>query len=365
MGSAATYHLARRGQKVLGLDRFGQPHVHGSSHGRSRIIRRAYFEGPSYVPIVVRAYELWRELERRSGSPLVTITGGLLIGRADSDRVEAARMSAETHGVDHQVLDAEDATRRFPQLRIVPDELALYEAQAGVLVPELCVAAHLQLADRNGAVLRTGEPVSGWRPHPEGLVVTTASGSYHARNVVLTAGPWIPQLTGGRLPMTVERQYVAWLRPRGDRHLFSGGRLPVFIIDREDDVALYGLPDLHGDGVKVAFHHGGETGDPDALSREVHDDELQRLAGAARDRVPALGDVADAQVCLYTNTHDRHFAIGPHPDVDGLIVAGGFSGHGFKFASAVGEILADLVVDGETGFDLDHFRPGRLIDAPR
>ncbi|MGH3443677.1 MAG: N-methyl-L-tryptophan oxidase [Nitriliruptorales bacterium] len=360
MGSAVACELARRGRSVLGLDRFAPPHTSGSSHGRSRVIRQAYFEHPGYVPLVLRAYERWRTLEHDSGRELLRVTGGLMIGNPDSEVVAGALGSAREHGLAHDVLSPSEVERRWPAFRLASEEVAVHEPEAGVLFPEDCVEAHLTLAAKAGAELRTDEAVTRIAPEPRaGVRVETATTTQHAERVVLTAGAWASELLGGRLPLEVERQYVVWFATARD-----AADLPVFVSDRPGDVVAYGIPDLRGDGMKAAFHHGGFVGDPDELPQEVSPAEIERLHDWLRGRLPGLEAEPDgASACLYTNTPDGHFAIGPHPDLDDVVVAAGFSGHGFKFASVVGEVAADLAEGRTPGYDIGLFDPGRFPAA--
>jgi sarcosine oxidase len=357
MGSAAAYHLAARGLRVLGLDRHAPPHALASSHGRTRIIREAYFEHPLYVPLVRRAYDLWAALERDSGRSLLRITGGLNLGRPDSVLVAGARCSVEEHGLAHAMLTAGEVRARFPALQPHEGTVALWEPRAGILDPEACVAAHLQAAAAHGAALRCDEPVLRWSASGDGLVVVTARGEHRARRVILAAGPWIRSLLPDlHLPLTVERQVQFWFEPTEPTDAFAPERCPVHLWELDDGRYFYGFPDL-GHGVKLAMHHGGECIDPDRVRREVGDDEVASVRELVRRHVPAAdGPLRDAAVCLYTNTPDGHFWIDAHPTYPDVLVASACSGHGFKFASAIGEILADLVTRGDTAFDLTPFR---------
>lgn len=364
MGSAIAYHLARRGRQVLGLDRFTPPHGFGSSHGRSRIIRKAYYEDPVYVPLVLRAYELWRALEQDFGETLLVQTGGLMIGRPESRLVAGTLASAQQHGLPCQVLSAEDMRRRFPAFRLGSDQVAVHEEAAAVLFPERCVEAHLRLGRRAGAELRFDEPVETWEAGASSVSVRTASGRYEAQRLVLAAGPWNPDLLGPELPLVVERKVSFWFRPAAQPEWFEEG-FPVFLWELDDGRMLYGLPGLQGEGVKVAFHYGGETGHPDRLPRDVRPDEVEALREVLRHRLPGLdGEPLRAATCLYTNTPDRHFVLGVHPAHPAVVVAGGGSGHAFKFCPAIGEAVADLV-EGKKRPDLAPFDPRRLSKRRR
>jgi sarcosine oxidase len=367
MGSAAAFHLARRGARVLGLDRFAPPHDRGSSHGRSRIIREAYFEDPLYVPLVQRAYELWDELEIAAGTQLFRRTGGLMLGPRDGAVVSGALASARRHGLAHEELDATEVTRRFPAFHPTPGMVGVWEPRAGYLVPERAVAAHLALAAQHGAELRTGESVLRWEAGGDRVeYVTARSGAhatYAARRLVLAAGAWTRRLLEPelQLPLVVERVVQHWFRPARDAELFAPDRFPIFICEYAPGLAWYGFPDA-GEGVKAALHHHGELGvDPDVLRREVAPEEVAAVRALLRTFMPAAdGPLLDSAVCMYTNTPDEHFVVDVHPAHPEVVIASPCSGHGFKFSSAIGELVADLATGGRTGFDLTPFRIARL-----
>ncbi|HVU22720.1 MAG TPA: N-methyl-L-tryptophan oxidase [Opitutus sp.] len=356
MGSAVACHLARRGQRVLGLDRFRPPHTNGSSHGQTRIIREAYFEDPLYVPLVQRAYELWAELENRSGRNLLETTGGLMIGRRESAVVSGARRSAELHRLPHEVLTAAEVIHRFPALRPADDMVAVWEPRAGVLFPEACIETHLALAQADGAELRCDETVTSWQAEGDGVTVTTSSGRYHAGQLLLTAGSWIASLVPELArTFTVERQVLYWFQPRAHPANFSPDRCPIHIWEAAPHHHFYGCPDF-GHGVKVAFHHQGETTHPDRVRREVDDPEIAAIRKILETHLPdAAGPLRSAETCLYTNTADEHFWINRHPQHAQVLIASPCSGHGFKFSSVIGEILADLLTTGNSRFDLSLF----------
>lgn len=361
MGSAAAYHLARRGVRVLGFDRWAPPHANGSSHGRSRIIREAYFEHPLYVPLVRRAFENWDALERESGRRLYTRTGALMLGAAGSTVVAGTRASAREHGLAVEELSAAELARRFPAWHPPADTLGVVEARAGVLAPEAAVAAHLDLAGRAGAELRVNEPVLSWRAAAGGVEVTTNTGVHRADRLVLSAGAW----TGGLvreldLPLVVERNVMFWFRPVRRAAWYAPERFPVFLHEYAPGRFWYGLPDL-GDGVKVAFHHGGETVDPDAARRPASAAEIAAMRALVRPLLPDLdGPPVESAACVYTDTPDSHFVVDVHPRHPEVVIASPCSGHGFKFSSVIGEILADLAVGERPPFDLTPFRLGRF-----
>ncbi|WP_426509998.1 N-methyl-L-tryptophan oxidase [Dactylosporangium sp. McL0621] len=363
MGSSAAYHLAARGQRVLGLERFGPAHDQGSSHGGSRITRQAYFEDPAYVPLILRSYELWERLERDSGRDLLTLTGGLFMGPPDSLTVEGSRRTAEQWGLPHEMLDAAAIRRRYPQFTPRDGEVALFERNAGVLRPEAAVEAGLALATARGADLRFHEPVETWTEDGGGVTVRTARGTYRADALVLCPGAWAPVLLPELgVPLVVERQVQFWFAPDGDVARFGPDRHPIFIWEDPQKQQLYGFPALDGPGggLKFAFFRRGEATTPETIDRAIRDEEVAFVARHLAERVPAAaGRFLRGKTCMYTNTPDEHFVIARHPDRQRVTVACGFSGHGFKFTPVVGEILADLTLTGATAHPIALFDPRR------
>ncbi len=365
MGSAAAYHLAARGERVLGLERHAPAHDRGSSHGESRIIRQAYFEGAEYVPLVWRAYELWEELEGETGENLVTPCGGLMIGPEDGELVPGSVASADEHGLPYEVLDASDLRRRFPVFVPDPGTVALFEKRAGFVRPERTVKAHLGRAGALGADLRFGEPVVSWEATDSGVRVRTEGGLYEAERLVVTAGAWAGELLSELgLPLEVTRQILFWFRPRGGTAAFAPKRLPIWIYEPDDGNMFYSFPAVDGaETVKAAFFRAdGTPADPNKIDREVHEDEVGFIRRYLGRHVPSMnGELVDAKTCMYTNTPDQHFVICAHPDHPQVAVAAGFSGHGYKFCSVVGEILADLSTSGETRHPIGLFSPSRFL----
>ena len=356
MGSAAAYHLARRGLDVIGFDRFLPPHTMGSSHGETRIIRVAYFEDPRYVPLVSRAWALWLDLELDCERPLLRQTGGLMIGPPDGPVVSGALASARTHSLPYELLDAATLMRRYPAHRVGPQDAAVWEPQAGYLDPEACVDSHVKEARRLGAELHGEEPVLEWRRDGEGVVVKTGRGEYAADRLILASGAWLPQLAPELAPLlSVTRQPLFWFEPAANAPLFDPGRFPIFIREHEPRRYIYGFPILDG-RIKFAIHMEGEVSDPDTLRRTAGDDEVERLRAILDRCLPgAAGPCVDRAVCMYTNTPDEHFRLGPHPEHPQVLVASCCSGHGFKFASAIGEALADLAEGKPPSVDLGLF----------
>lgn len=368
MGSAAAAHLAARGASVLGIDRYLPAHDRGSSHGRSRIIRQAYFESPAYVPLLLRAYELWRELERNTSASLLTITGGLMIGTPESGVFAGSLASARMHGLEHEVLDAAEINRRFPPMTSAPGTVALYERMAGFLDPERSTLAHLQRATDCGAELRFEEPVLEWTATSSGVRVSTSRGTYEAERLVIAPGPWAPELLADLgLPLRVERQVLYWFDPIGGIEPFHQDRFPIYVWEVERDRQIYGFPAQAGPpgGVKVAFYFGGEPTTPDTIDRSVSAVEVETIRAALASRVPSLSaPLIQTTTCMYTTTPDHHFILGTHPSHANVIVASPCSGHGYKFASVIGEILADLAIEGRTAHDIELFSPMRFGITP-
>ena len=360
MGSAALHHLASRGVKVLGIDRFVTPHVHGSTHGRTRIIREAYYEHPCYVPIVQRAYELWAALEQEIGERLFVQTGGLMIGPPEGELFGGALRSATEHGLAHTILEPADVQARFPGFRVPPGSLALHEPRAGLLLPERCVEAHLALARRAGATIRTGITVTGWTAD-DGVRIETDAGELRARTLILAAGPWLPALVPDLdLPLEVERQLFHWFEPASHPEWYDAAHSPISLIEYADARFFATFPDI-GHGVKAGIHHEGAVIDIDAPRAPASAAEGVEIQGLLARYLPqAAGRILDRATCVYTNTPDHDFLLDRHPAHPNVIIASPCSGHGFKFASAIGEILADMVTTGETSFDLGPFAISRF-----
>ncbi|WP_326595400.1 N-methyl-L-tryptophan oxidase [Streptomyces sp. NBC_01803] len=366
MGSAAAYHLAARGQRVLGLERFGPAHNFGSSHGGSRVYRQAYFEDPAYVPLLLRAHELWEKLTVDSGREVFIETGGLMIGREDSTAFSGTLKSAQRWDLDHEILTAADIRRRFPTFRPAAEDVAFYERKAGVARPEATVTAHLELARARGAELRFGEVVRRWETDGPGgrAWVATDRGVYTADRLVIATGAWAPKLLPDLgVTVTVERQVMYWFQPEGGTGPFSADGHPVYVWEDPDGTQIYGFPALDGPegGAKVAFFRKGVPSDPDSLDRRIHPDEIAAMTEYLRPRIPTLpGSFLKAAACMYANTPDEHFVISRYPEHPQVTVACGFSGHGFKFVPVIGEILADLATEGTTKHSIALFDPRRV-----
>ncbi|PZA20633.1 N-methyl-L-tryptophan oxidase [Modestobacter versicolor] len=363
MGSAAAAHLAARGQRVLGLEQFTPAHDRGSSHGDSRIIRQAYYEDPAYVPLLRRSYELFEDLQASSPGVL-TLTGGLMMGPADSATVRGSLASARAWDLPHELLDAAELRCRFPTFAVEDGTVALHEDRAGFVRPEQTVLEHLRRAAAAGADLRFGEPALGWAADAggEGVTVRTATGEHRAASLVVSAGAWAPRLLPDLAPhLTVERQLLFWFAPDGPVGPFR--EQPVFIWENTGELQLYGFPAYGPDseGVKVAFFRNGRPTDPDRLDRTVTAGEVAEMRAHLARRMPALaGRHLRSVACMYTTTPDQHFVLSVHPEHPQVAVAAGFSGHGFKFVPLVGEVLADLVTERATRHPIALFDPARL-----
>jgi sarcosine oxidase len=365
MGSAAAYHLATRGQRVLGLEKFTPAHDKGSSHGGSRIIRQSYFEDPAYVPLLLRSYELWEKLAVDAQRDVYRLTGGLFIGSPDCLTVAGSLRASQEWDLPHELLDAAEIRSRYPNFTPNAGDIALYEAKAGFARPEMTVQAHIDLAARAGATLMFGEEVLDWNETAGGVTVTTANATYTAGQLVICPGAWAPQLLAEfGIPITIERQVLYWLDPIGGTDTFVDH--PIFIAEDTDGIQIYGFPAIDGPngGVKVAFFRKGIVCTPDTIDRTVHDHEISEMRDRVAQLVPALdGSCLHSATCMYSNTPDEHFVIARHPDCANITVACGFSGHGFKFVPVVGEILADLAIDGVTGHPISLFDPKRLVTS--
>jgi sarcosine oxidase len=360
MGSAALFELARRGRRVLGLEQFAPGHDRGSSTGQTRVIRKAYYEHPDYVPLLRRAYERWYDLEQRCGRRLLVECGCLSIGPPDGEVVPGVRRAAEEHGLPVEPLTTAELRRRFPAFRFGDEMAAVLERDAGFLYVEECVRAHADEARRLGADLRADEAALSWEATAGGAVVRTAAGVYAADRLVITAGAWAGRVLAGLgLPLAVLRKVLLWFGTPDPAAL----RRDVFPIYMAETAAgfYYGFPVIDGLGHKVARHDGGPAADPTTLDRVVSDADAEECRAFLRAHLPAAdGPLRDGKVCMYTVTPDHHFVIDRHPECPQVVVAAGFSGHGFKFASVVGEVLADLAESGRTALPIGLFRIDRF-----
>ncbi len=357
MGSATVYQLARRKAKVLGLEQFDIPHELGSSHGVNRIIRLAYYEGPNYVPLLHRAYELWRQLELASGEKLLIITGSIDAGTVDSSIVTGSLTSCREYHLEHELLEASKLKRRHPGYQFTKDMVAVYQPEGGFLMSERCIVAHVEAAQTLGADVRARERVLNWTLQKNGVRVNTDRAAYQASRLVITAGPWsatlIPQLKKNAVP---ERQVLIWTQPLRPSY-FQPGVFPVFNMSVPEG-RFYGFPVYGVPGFKIGkYHHLKQVLDqPGEVDREIHpEDEEVLRAGIKRYFPDANGPTMAMKTCMFTNSPDEHFILDHHPDSTNVCLAAGFSGHGYKFCSVVGEIMADLALEGATRHDISEF----------
>lgn len=363
MGTAAAFHAAARGARVALLERFAIGHDRGSSHGQTRLIRLAYHEHPDYVPLLRRASALWRDLEREAGRTLLVETGLVLAGHAGGTVIPGAIAAAREHGLSVERLSPADVAARFPAVRVPDDWHAVLEPRGGYLLVEECVRAHAAAARRRGVDLRTGVEVHGWRADGAGVKVDTSAGPWASDRLVLCPGPWAAGLLAlPELALTVLRKPLFWYEPAAaDRAAHAPAALPCFAFDRPEGF-FYGFPRLDGRGLKIAEHTGGvPVADPLAVDRGLDAGDQARVEAALAAHLPRVGrDRTASAVCLYTMSPDAHFVIGLHPAHPRVAIAAGFSGHGFKFASLVGEVLADLALHGRTAHPIGFLRPERF-----
>lgn len=367
VGAMAAWRLARMGHNVIGFEQFGLDHDRGSSYGDSRIVRRVYPDR-GYTSLMADAYPLWDELQGCAhGEELFCRAGGLYCGPAGHPLIGQALSALEASGVEHELLDARQVERRYPAFTLAPGECAVYEPSMGYVRASRCVRAASRLARTCGATLREHTPIADIYADANGVRVTTQAGEVvEGDRLLLAAGPWTgPHLArlGVSVPLAVTRQAYIHLEPRCNAALFATGRFPVWI---DAATNYYGFPRL-GDvaGVKIALHERGEVTTPQDADRHVHEQEIEATRAYARRRFPTLSDtVTYAKVCLYTNTPDEDFIIDAVPGLPHTFVAGGLSGHGFKFAPLLGQILADLVGDNPTAYDLKRFRINRFVEKP-
>jgi sarcosine oxidase len=360
MGSAAAYHLAKRGADIMALEKFQLNHLNGSSHGRTRMIRSIYYEHSSYMPLLKRAYSLWSELQGESGKELLLQTGGLMIGPRDGKLVSNVTGNAEAHNLPYELLSQSEITRRYSVLRLPDDHVGVFDTNAGILFPERCIEAHTTLARKAGAELHFNEPMTKWMMSNGKVIVKTERNEYTANSLIFTAGGWLTQLVSDiHLPLKTERQSMFWFQPTEHNELFSPRRMPVFLWQKGTDLFYYSFPDI-GDGFKVARHHHGEITTPDRIRGIDKEDEFP-IRTFLKENIPsANGRILASATCHYTNTPDEHFIMDFHPKHKNLILISPCSGHGFKFSSVIGEIAAELALDGKTNLDTSFFRLTRI-----
>lgn len=360
VGGAALLQLAQRGARALGIERFGIAHDRGSSHGHTRIIRQAYFEHPNYVPLALRSYELWAELERRTGERLFHPVGLLQVGPPDGEVVRGVLASAAEHGLEVEQWSPSEIARRHPEFAASPETTGVFEARAGYLEVERCVAAHIGAATALGAEIALGEVVRSWRADGSGVAVETDRATYRAERLIVAAGAWSPELLAGLgIRFEVLRKPLFWFHAKGNAF---GAGCPCFLFETPAG-EFYGFPALEPFGVKVAEHTGGErVGDPLDVDRELREADALRVQDFARAHLPGLKlEISQHAVCMYTMSPDKHFVLGTHPQDSRVVFAAGLSGHGFKFTPVLGEALAELALTGETALRVGFFSWRRFL----
>ena len=376
MGSASAFQLAKKGRRVLGIDQFSPPHNLGSSHGGTRVIRQAIGEGDEYVPLALRSYELWREIEAATGKNILETTGGLIIAGATTGIpihgakgfLEETIRCAKKFGIRHSVLDTNQVKTRFPQFNLIGDEQAYYEPMMGFLRPELCIECQLFLAEKHGAEIRRNEKVLELIPSSHEVLIRTSSGQYTAEKVVVSAGSWITQFLEQEFAgsFKVYRQALYWFDIKDSLEPFLPGRFPVFIwvFGRHQDDFIYGFPAIDGvrGGVKVASEQHAFQTNPETVEREVREEEIDSIYQQyVRDRLPGLSNkCVKTTTCLYTSTPNSGFVIDFHPLHSSVLIVSPCSGHGFKHSAAIGEVVADLAITGQSSMDTKEFKIDRL-----
>lgn len=365
MGSAACYYLARRGQKVLGLEQFDTPHEKGSHAGYSRIVRKAYFEHPNYVPLLERAYELWREFEVRSGVKLYHQTGIAYFGQPQNENINGIRNSAALHGIPIENYSRDIYKERFPDFKVPQDFDAIFEPDAGYVMPEMAIRTYVNEAENLSAEIRRNTPVAGWKKDGRLIRVFTADGEFTSEKLVITSGAWtstvVPYL---KVRLKVTRQLLAWVAPLKPQTL-TVKRFPCWFVEDPLLGTFYGFPMFtNGEGpvgLKLAHHFQGTSSRPEEINETLPGDETGKLRHFLRTYLPGVGeDIISTKQCLYTYSPDTHFIIDKLPGYDDVVIACGFSGHGFKFVPVVGEVLADLAMYGKTGLPVEFLGIGRF-----
>jgi monomeric sarcosine oxidase len=364
VGSAAAYQLARRGARVLGIDQFPGGHDRGSSHGETRVIRQAYFEHPDYVPLLLRAYELWRELEQEAGADLLHQVGLLQVGPPSGCVVHGVLEAARLHGLKVESLSREEIPRRFPGFRAADDAVGVFEPAAGYLRVERCVLTHLAAANARGAEFRFGVTAHSWMRDGDSVRVATSEGTFTASKLIVTAGPWASKLLADiGVPLVVRRKHLYWF-PTSDRSYHESHGCPTYLYELPQGV-YYGFPQIDASGVKVAEHSGGAVvDDPTNDSRPLDPADQVRVEAFLTEYLPGVGrPMQRRSVCFYTMSPDEHFLVDRHPADENVLFVAGLSGHGFKFTSVLGEALAEMATEGKTGLPISFLSCRRFLPA--
>jgi sarcosine oxidase len=369
MGSSACYHLSKRGYKVLGLEQFSITHENGSHAGQSRIIRKAYFEHPGYVPLLSRAYEGWKNLEEETGEQLYFKTGLLYSGRADNEIIKGVKESASLYNIDIETPDKALVEKKYPQFKIPGGFDTVFEPDAGFVTPEKTIRLYAGLAKKYGTIIQTNEKIIEWKKEGDVVVVKTNKGTYHSNKLIIAAGVWAGKLIPGFAnKIKVTRQFAGWVKPKHPER-FSLNDFPCWMIaDENIPGCYYGFPMLSTEkfgppeGLKLAHHYPAIITDPDNVNRTVTDKDVENLKYAMNKYFPGEFDgILSGKICLYANSPDENFIIDQLPGYEeNVFIACGFSGHGFKFVPVVGEILSDLAIDGKTKLPIEFLNAKRF-----
>jgi len=372
MGSAALYQLSKKGKNVLGIDQYVPPHKLGSAHGDTRITRQAIGEGYEYVPLALRSYEIWDELEKASGKKLLYKNGGLILGNAESNAIHGKKnfiqqtiATAEKYHIEHEVLTAGEIKSRFPQFKIKGLEVGYYEKNAGFLKPELCIKTQLELANKNSAQININEKVVSFSQDGDTVKVITDKGEYITDKLIVSAGAWVSKFFPEYKNLfTIYRQVLYWFDIKENYENYKPENFPIFIWDFGNGVDIYGFPAIDGvnGGIKIASEDYSITTDPEGVDRNISTDEIDRMYSKyIKDYMNGMNDKCIKAIsCLYTVTPDSDFIIDTHPKNNRIILASPCSGHGFKHSAAVGEVLAQLAIDGKTDIDISKFKLSRF-----
>lgn len=357
MGSSASHYLSDNNLKVLAIDQFTPPHNNGSSHGETRIIRSSYYEHESYVPLIKESFKLWNDLQKKTDLPILEMTGGLMIGKENSELFEGSKTSAELHNLNHKIISNKDIKENFPQFITNNNELALLEKDAGILFPENCIKTFL---DNSNIDFAFNEKVIQINQNKSNIEIITDKNNYKTKKLIISAGAWINKLLPElNLPIKIERQVLFWFKTNNNK--FSKEKFPIFLYEYEKDKIFYGFPDI-GNGFKVAFHQTNNFIDPDLIEKEVNNKEIDKIKNTLKEFMNLDSfDILKTDVCMYTKTQDTHFIIDYYPDNKNIIIASPCSGHGFKFASVIGKILSDMCIGNKINFDLNLFKISRFI----
>ena len=362
MGSAASYYLSKNGVKVLGLDTYEPPHKLGSSHGHTRVIREAYHEGTSYVPIVKKAYELWNELDHEIEDKLILEYGGMYLGD-DGKYLSDAKKSAKKYDIPIKEFSSKEIKEKYNILNPPNNFKGLLENRSGAVFPEKAISNFLSKSINNGSSHNYNEKVIVWEKQSKFYKVETDKNNYFAEKLIFSSGAWIKNLVPSlKLPVKIERQVLFWFDPIKDKDKFHYSNMPNTGWDLDNGMEFYTQPNIENKGFKVAMHHNGKFISENDLNRESNADDLSIVKNFLEEYIPlANGKLIDSRVCVYTNTPDLDFIIDFYPNDENIIICSPCSGHGFKFTPAIGEICSELVINNAANYDLSEFSIKRLM----